>query len=54
MRADLAYTAQGGSRTFVELLRHAGLAAPFDEDCLKGVCETATKWLAEFDLTGIE
>ena len=50
----MAYTAQGGSRTFVELLKHADLATPFDEECLKTVCETATKWLGEFDLTGIE
>ncbi|MBO4885394.1 MAG: M3 family oligoendopeptidase [Clostridia bacterium] len=50
----MAYTAQGGSRTFTDLLINAGLATPFDEACLKGVCETATKWLAEFDLSGIE
>ncbi len=50
----LAYTAQGGSRTFTELLLNAGLATPFDEACLQGVCETATRWLASFDLTGIE
>ena len=50
----MAYTEQGGSHTFVELLKNAGLTTPFDEACLKGVCEAATKWLAEFDLTGIE
>ena len=50
----MAYTKQGGSRTFVELLKHADLKTPFDEECLKGVCETATKWLNAFDLTGIE
>ena len=50
----MAYTKQGGSRTFTELLRHADLAAPFDEECLKGVCEAAMKWLDGFDLTGIE
>ena len=50
----MAYTEQGGSRTFVDLLKNAGLATPFDEECLKTVCETATKWLADFDLTGIE
>ena len=50
----MAYTRQGGSRTFVDLLKHAGLRTPFDEECLKGVCEAARKWLDEFDLTGIE
>ncbi len=50
----MAYTEQGGSRTFTELLRHAGLESPFDEACLRGVCEAAVKWLDAFDLTGIE
>ena len=50
----MAYTKQGGSRSFTDLLQNAGLVTPFDEACLKGVCETATKWLADFDLTGIE
>ncbi len=50
----MAYTKQGGSRTFVDLLKNAGLKTPFDEECLKTVCEAATKWLNEFDLTGIE
>ncbi len=50
----MAYTSQGGSRTFTDLLKNAGLVTPFDEACLKEVCETATKWLDSFDLTGIE
>ena len=50
----MAYTKQGGSRTFVELLKNADLATPFDEECLKGVCETAKQWLNDFDLSGIE
>ena len=50
----MAYTKQGGSRSFVELLKHAGLETPFDEDCLRTVCESATKWLESFDLSGIE
>ncbi|MBQ7060037.1 MAG: M3 family oligoendopeptidase [Firmicutes bacterium] len=50
----MAYTRQGGSRTFTDLLKNAGLATPFDEECLKEVCETATKWLQDYDLTGIE
>ncbi len=50
----MAYTAQGGSRTFTDLLKNAGLTTPFDEACLKEVCEAAVKWLDSFDLTGIE
>jgi len=50
----MAYTRQGGSRTFTELLKNAGLKTPFDEECLKSVCETAKQWLDGFDMTGIE
>ena len=50
----MAYTVQGGSRTFVDLLKNADLKTPFDEACLKEVCETANTWLENFDLTGIE
>ncbi len=50
----MAYTMQGGSHTFTELLENAGLESPFDEKCLKGVCEAAKDWLEHFDLTGIE
>jgi len=49
----MAYTAQGGSCTFVELLKNAGLDTPFDEGTLKGVCEVANRWLDEYDLGGI-
>ena len=50
----MAYTRQGGSRTFTELLKHAELDSPFEESCLRGVCETARDWLDKFDLTGIQ
>ena len=50
----MAYTVQGGSRTFVDLLKHADLVTPFDEECLRGVCETANRWLNDYDLSGIE
>ena len=49
----MAYTQQGGSRVFTELLRNAGLDSPFEETCLKTVCETANRWLANFDLSDI-
>ena len=50
----MAYTRQGGSRVFTELLKNAGLDSPFEESCLRGVCETAKQWLDNYDLTGIE
>lgn len=50
----IAYTSQGGSRVFTELLKNAGLESPFDEKCLRSVCEKASKWLSSYDLTGIK
>lgn len=50
----MAYTEQGGSRTFTELLKNAGLDTPFDEKCLRGVCEKANEWLENFDLGGVK
>ena len=50
----MAYTRQGGSRVFTELLENAGLESPFDEATLRGVCEKAASWLEAYDLTGIE
>ena len=49
----MAYTEQGGSRVFTELLMNADMESPFEEETLKGVCETAKKWLDAFDLEGI-
>ena len=50
----MAYTLQGGSDTFVNMLNKAGLESPFEEDCLRNVCEKAGKFLAEFDLAKID
>ena len=50
----MAYTSQGGSRTFCDLLKNAGLDTPFDEKCLKNVAGEAEKYLDSYDLTGIE
>lgn len=50
----MAYTVQGGSRTFTQMLENAGLESPFDEACLRKVCDAASRWLNSFDLTGIE
>ena len=41
-------------RQAAEILKNAGLTTPFDEACLKEVCEAAVKWLDSFDLTGLE
>ncbi|MEA5051762.1 MAG: M3 family oligoendopeptidase [Oscillospiraceae bacterium] len=49
----MAYTKQGGSRVFTELLSNAGLDSPFDERCLQGVSAHAAAWLDAFDMTGI-
>jgi len=48
------YTSQGGTATFTELLKKAGLDTPFDEACLKNVCADADKWLDEFDMSDIK
>ncbi len=50
----MAYTRQGGSRTFTELLKNADLDSPFDEKCLRETCEAAGVWLDRFDLSGIQ
>lgn len=50
----MAYTGQGGSKVFTELLASAGLESPFEESCLRNVCEYAAEWLSRYDLSGIE
>ena len=50
----MAYTRQGGTEVFTTLLANAGLVSPFDENCLKEVCETAMKWLDAFDMSTVE
>ncbi len=49
----MAYTVQGGSDTFTNMLQKAGLQSPFDGDCLRGVCAKAAEYLKNYDLTGI-
>lgn len=49
----MAYTKQGGSVVFTKLLKNAGLESPFQESCLRGICDTAAKYLADYDLSGI-
>lgn len=50
----MSYTRQGGSKVFTQLLEEAGLQSPFEESCLREVCQAAQNWLQSFDLTGIE
>lgn len=50
----MAYTRQGGTAPFTDLVTNAGLVSPFDEECLRGICERADAWLASFDLSDIE
>ena len=45
----MAYTEQGGSAVFTELLENAGLVSPFDEVCMRGVAKAASGWLEAFD-----
>ena len=49
----MAYTSQGGSKVFTELLANAGLASPFESGTLKSICEKVGEWLDKYDLTGI-
>ena len=59
--ASVTFAVIGNDRrqTFLQrLLEERGYVVypcvSYDEACLRGVCETATKWLESFDLTGIE
>ena len=49
----MAYTRQGGSKVFTELLEQAQLPDPFEEETLQQVCSRAEAWLDAFDLSGI-
>ena len=52
-RTYMTYTRQAGTKTFVDLIRGAGLRTPFDESVLRDVCAAADRWLQGYDLTGI-
>ena len=49
----LSYTRLGGSQSFTELLQSAGLESPFQDSCLRSICQEAYRFLEEYDLTGI-
>jgi len=44
----MAYTRQGGTAPFTQLLKNAGLDSPFEEDTIRKVSEAAVKWLEQF------
>jgi len=44
----MAYTRQGGTAPFTQLLKNAGLESPFEEDTIRKVSEAAVKWLEQF------
>ena len=44
----MAYTRQGGTKVFTELLAEAGMESPFEEETLRKVCRQADEWLKEF------
>ena len=50
----MAYTAQGGSEVFTKLLENAGMDTPFNETCMRTVCETAADWLDAFDAAALK
>lgn len=49
----LAFTREGGTKAFADLVSDAGLTSPFDESCLKGIAKRAGAWLEGCDLSGI-
>jgi oligoendopeptidase F len=44
----MAYTRQGGTKVFTELLAEAGMESPFVEETLRKVCRQADEWLKDF------
>ncbi len=48
------YTRLGGSMTFTDLLKTAGLDSPFDADCLRKICMKANEWLNSVDAAELE
>lgn len=50
----MAYSKKGGTMSFTDLLKHAGLGSPFEPGTLKAVAEKALGYLEEFDLSKIK
>lgn len=45
----LLLVSKGGTQTFTELLKTAGIPSPFEEGSLKKIAEAANRFLADFD-----
>lgn len=50
----MIYTRPAGTKTFRELVAGAGLDSPFEDGALRTVAEFASKWLENYDLTGLK
>lgn len=50
----MAYTKQGGSDTFTNLLKKADLNSPFEENTLKEICKKVDAFLSNYDLAGVK
>lgn len=43
----MAFTRQGGTKTFVDLAHSVGFRSPLDEGCVKDVCQATFQWTEE-------
>lgn len=46
----LAFVEQGGTKTFVELVRSAGLISPMDDGCIASISASVCQWLKENEI----
>ncbi len=48
------YTKLGGSMTFTDLLKAAGLESPFEAGCLRSIAQKANEWLDSVDAAALD
>ena len=46
----LAFVKQGGTRTFVDLVRSVGLISPMDDGCVASISSVVSDWLKEHQI----
>jgi len=46
----LAFVEKGGTETFVDLVRSAGLISPMDDGCIASIASEVSQWLKEHEL----
>lgn len=46
----LDFSKKAGTMTFIDLLKSSGLCSPFEEGCVKEICEGAEKALENLDV----